>query len=219
MKLYIIFPTFLNSKKNIQCLRYKIWDFRGGDDYEECRPLGYKIPVHTSQEIHYVCATEPRRLKLCKIWSFHGGDYEGSRLMGCDAVWLCKNRRYGWMYRLHLKCENSSFLFAAFFSCYLLLTFLPCWFCSPWWWGHYVPPKRRFLQEPHILHSLCNYLAVFVSTCVPPTPALECHNQYFSNLDHRWRHLSTSERRISQIPPIGQCLSIYSLIVARLEAR
>jgi hypothetical protein len=22
-------------------------------------------------------------------------------------------------------------------------------FLSPWWWRRYVPPKRRFLQEPH----------------------------------------------------------------------
>jgi hypothetical protein len=36
----------------------KIWGFYGGD-YEECRLLGYKNPVRTSQEAHYVSATEP----------------------------------------------------------------------------------------------------------------------------------------------------------------
>jgi hypothetical protein len=36
-------------------------------DYEECRLLGNKNPVHTSQETHYVSATEPSRLMLCKI--------------------------------------------------------------------------------------------------------------------------------------------------------
>jgi hypothetical protein len=35
-----------------------------------------KKPVRTSQEIHYVSATEPSRLRLCKILVFHGGDYE-----------------------------------------------------------------------------------------------------------------------------------------------
>jgi hypothetical protein len=59
----------------------KIWRHHGGD-YEECRPLGYKIPVRTSQETHYVSATEPSRLMLCKIFYFHGGDYEECRLLG-----------------------------------------------------------------------------------------------------------------------------------------
>jgi hypothetical protein len=34
----------------------KIWRSHGGD-YEEWRVLGYKNPVHTSQETHYVSAT------------------------------------------------------------------------------------------------------------------------------------------------------------------
>jgi hypothetical protein len=28
------------------------------------------------------------RMHWCKIWGFHGGDYEECRLQGCDAVWL-----------------------------------------------------------------------------------------------------------------------------------
>jgi hypothetical protein len=37
-------------------------------DYKECRLLGYKNLVHTSQKTHYVSATDPRRLMLlCKI--------------------------------------------------------------------------------------------------------------------------------------------------------
>jgi hypothetical protein len=65
----------------------KIWGFHG-DDYEECRLLGYKTPVHTSQETHYVSSTEASRLMLCKIWGFHDDDYEECRLLGCYAVWL-----------------------------------------------------------------------------------------------------------------------------------
>jgi hypothetical protein len=41
----------------------KICDFRGGH-YEECRLLGYKNPVPTSQERHYVSATEHSRYML-----------------------------------------------------------------------------------------------------------------------------------------------------------
>jgi hypothetical protein len=39
--------------------------FHGGD-YEECRLLGYKRPVRTSQEKHYVSAVDLSRLMLCK---------------------------------------------------------------------------------------------------------------------------------------------------------
>jgi hypothetical protein len=59
----------------------KIWGFHGAD-YEECRFLGYKILVRTTQEIYYASPTEPSRLKLCKIWGFHGGDYEECRFLG-----------------------------------------------------------------------------------------------------------------------------------------
>jgi hypothetical protein len=59
----------------------KFWGFHG-NVYEECRLLGYKIPVRTSQETHYVSVTESSQLMLCKIWGFHGGDYEECRLLG-----------------------------------------------------------------------------------------------------------------------------------------
>jgi hypothetical protein len=36
-------------------------------NYEECRLLGYKNPVRTSQETHYVSTTESSQLMLCKI--------------------------------------------------------------------------------------------------------------------------------------------------------
>jgi hypothetical protein len=60
---------------------HKIWGFRGCD-YEECSLLGYKIPVHTSQGIHYISATHHSRLMLCKIWGFHAGDEEDCCLLG-----------------------------------------------------------------------------------------------------------------------------------------
>jgi hypothetical protein len=65
----------------------KIWGFHGGY-YEECRLLGYKIQVPTSQETHYISVTEPSQLMLCKIWSFHGSDYEECRLLTSYAAWL-----------------------------------------------------------------------------------------------------------------------------------
>jgi hypothetical protein len=65
----------------------EIWGFHGSD-YEECRLLGYKNPVRTSQDTHYVYATEPSRLMLCNIWGFHGGNYEKCRLLDRDVAWL-----------------------------------------------------------------------------------------------------------------------------------
>jgi hypothetical protein len=43
---------------------------------EEFCLLEYKNPVRTSQETLYVATTELSQLMLCKIWDFHGGDYE-----------------------------------------------------------------------------------------------------------------------------------------------
>jgi hypothetical protein len=59
----------------------KIWGSHGSD-YEECRLLGYKNPVPTSQETHYVSTTQSSQLMLCKIWGSHGSDYEECRLLG-----------------------------------------------------------------------------------------------------------------------------------------
>jgi hypothetical protein len=75
-------PRDLKHRKNP-----KIWGFHGGD-YEECRLLGYKSPVRTSQETHYFYATEHSQLMLCKIWGFHGGDYEECHLLRCNAEWI-----------------------------------------------------------------------------------------------------------------------------------
>jgi hypothetical protein len=47
-------------------IRCKIRGFHSGD-CEEWRLLGYKNPVRTSQETHYISATEPSQLMLCKI--------------------------------------------------------------------------------------------------------------------------------------------------------
>jgi hypothetical protein len=84
-KLFITetYPTQEESSKNSlhEDQFSKIWGFHGGD-YEECRLLGYKTPVRTSQETHYIATTESSQLTLCKIWGFHGCDYEECRLLG-----------------------------------------------------------------------------------------------------------------------------------------
>jgi hypothetical protein len=75
-------PVACNALPQIKLLGLcKIWGFHGGD-YEECRLLGYKTTVRTSQETHYVSVTESIQLMLCQIWGFHGSDYEECRLLG-----------------------------------------------------------------------------------------------------------------------------------------
>jgi hypothetical protein len=51
--------------------------------HRECRLLEHKTPVRTSQETHYISATESSQLMRCKIWGVHGSDYEECRLLGC----------------------------------------------------------------------------------------------------------------------------------------
>jgi hypothetical protein len=51
-------------------------------DVRFSRPLGYKNPVRTSQETHYVPATESSRLMRSKICGLHSGGYEACRLLG-----------------------------------------------------------------------------------------------------------------------------------------
>jgi hypothetical protein len=59
-----------------------------------CHLLRYKNPVRTSQETHYVPATEPSQLMLCKIWISHRGDYEACRLLGYKNPVLTSQKTY-----------------------------------------------------------------------------------------------------------------------------
>jgi hypothetical protein len=45
-----------------------------------------------------------------------------------------------------------------------LTLFLVHRFLSPWWWRRWVPPKRRFIQDPHDVTSLKT--ALFIVTAV-----------------------------------------------------
>jgi hypothetical protein len=68
----------MDRSRSISC---KIWGLHGGD-YEECRLLEYINSVLTSQETHYVSATNCSQLMPCKFWGFDGGDYGERRLLG-----------------------------------------------------------------------------------------------------------------------------------------
>jgi hypothetical protein len=46
------------------------------------------IPEFVLHRRHITPPLEPSQLMLCKIWGFHGGDYEEWYLLGCDAVTL-----------------------------------------------------------------------------------------------------------------------------------
>jgi hypothetical protein len=76
---------------------YKIWGFHGSD-YEECRLLGYKNPIHTSQGTHclslrfdiFTAVTK----KIAVFWEVTP--------CGC-----CKSRRFGKTYRFHHPGDNN----------------------------------------------------------------------------------------------------------------
>jgi hypothetical protein len=74
LKAYIILSKFGPLRTTVACLGMKIAlsKIRGsqGGDYEDCRLLGYSNPVRTSQETHYLSATESSQLMLCNIWGF-----------------------------------------------------------------------------------------------------------------------------------------------------
>jgi hypothetical protein len=115
---------------------------------------GIQNPVRTSPETHYVSATEPSRLMVCKISSCNGGDYEECRLLGYKTpvhtskethnisaaelrrLMLCKI--WGFHGGDNLECRLPE-------CCTALL--------SPWWWRRYNPSNRLFLQEPHGITS------------------------------------------------------------------
>jgi hypothetical protein len=91
---YILEAIQENSWHNLQQLKRSVQELsltgsrQSWLQIEECRLLEYKTPVCTSQETHYFSATESSQLMLCKIWGFHGGDYEEHRLLGCYTMWL-----------------------------------------------------------------------------------------------------------------------------------
>jgi hypothetical protein len=64
--IILVARTLIILSVDINSFPCKILCSHGGD-YEECRPLGYKTPVRTSQETHYFSATESSQLMLCKI--------------------------------------------------------------------------------------------------------------------------------------------------------
>jgi hypothetical protein len=55
----------LQSPASLCYVRFEV--FTAGTMKNVCRLLGYKNPVHTSQETHYFSATDSSLLMLCKI--------------------------------------------------------------------------------------------------------------------------------------------------------
>jgi hypothetical protein len=45
---------------------------------------------------HYISATEPSRLMLCKVSGFYGGDYVKYCLLGCGAEWVLLELTFRW---------------------------------------------------------------------------------------------------------------------------
>jgi hypothetical protein len=58
--------------------------------YGECTVVMENIDLEILTNLHFFCPSKIRKKEywLCKIWGFHGGDYEECRLLGCYAVWV-----------------------------------------------------------------------------------------------------------------------------------
>jgi hypothetical protein len=124
-----------------------------------------KYPVHTSQETHYVSATEPSWLMLRKIWGFHGGDYDECSLFGHEnLIHTSQETQYVTATepsRL-LLCKIWGF-HGSDYEEYRLLGWMPCDSCKNRRFGGtyrpqhqsdknqraMIPRKRWFLEEPH----------------------------------------------------------------------
>jgi hypothetical protein len=60
--------------------------------FEECRLLGYKTPVRTSQETYYFSVRE-RELMLYKIGGFHGDEYGECRIWDIETQFVPHRRQ------------------------------------------------------------------------------------------------------------------------------
>jgi hypothetical protein len=123
-------------------------------------PSGIQKPSSYLTGPHYVSATESSQLMLCKIWVFHGDDYEECRLpgyrnpvrtsQGTHYVSVTKSSRL-------MLCKIWSFLGGDYEECRLRecdvawIMWEPMFrmIVSPWWLRRYVFPKCLLLQEPH----------------------------------------------------------------------
>jgi hypothetical protein len=131
---------------------YEIWGFHGGE-YEECRLLGHTNPVRTSQETHYVSATETSLLILGKIWGFHVVTIKNAVLWDVTSCGSCKpdvsedkddknqwTRNISCCITLKLSPEyNNTFQMHPLYIYIYIFQLILLW---KWWW--YVPTKRWF---------------------------------------------------------------------------
>lgn len=69
---------------------------------------------------------------------------EEFRLLGCGALYILMNRRFGRKHRLNLQGDQVAAV------CTHVLTLVPrSRIFLPWRWRRYISPKRRFTQDIH----------------------------------------------------------------------
>jgi hypothetical protein len=120
--------------------------------------LGYEKPVRTSQETHYISATEPSQLMLYKIRGFHGSDYEECLLGYKKPVRTSQETRYvsateSGQYMLfkiwgfhggdNEDCCLPGYDYAVWFY---VRTAIRRNIITSVFWRRHVPPKCQFLQ-------------------------------------------------------------------------
>jgi hypothetical protein len=82
-----------------------------------------------------------KQIYSCKIWGYHGSDYEECCLLGCAPCGSCNER----MYCLSHRGDKYSISWQPVSAASYCL--------SPWRWRRYITLKHRFLHEPHSVTS------------------------------------------------------------------
>jgi hypothetical protein len=111
----------------------------------------------------------------------------------------------GIMYLPYMALSN----FAACVGYYILLTLLLVHrFLPPWWRRRKVLPKRRFLQEPHVVTS--QKTPFFIVTAVKTSNLI----QFFYRCELVfWGHYSKTVLAYKPLLSKGCCISVYFAVV------
>jgi hypothetical protein len=110
----------------------------------------------------------------------------------------CKNRRFGGLSSSIIRVARISEIGTTLAVNWqpmhrLRLTlFLVHWFSSHWWWRRYIPPKRRFLQEPH---GVTSQKTVFFVVTVVKTSNLTWHVFRLEEITVCWMHQKSNNNK------------------------